>query len=106
GSARWNYGNAVHHGNLVLGLVALRKDKLEDADAFLLKAGETPGSPPLNSFGPNMYLAQELLKKGRKEAVIKYLNLCKKFWNRPELSRWIDDVEAGKSPAFGANLRY
>lgn len=106
GGAGWNYGNAVHHGNLVLGLVALRKNDLSGAEDFLLKAGETSGSPQLNSFGPNMYLAQELLKVGRKDGVLKYLRLCKKFWNRPELDGWIADVEAGRAPRFGANLRY
>lgn len=106
GGAGWNYGNAVHHGNLVLGLVALKKDDLNTAEKHLLKAGETSGSPQLNSFGPNMYLAQELLKQGRQATVIQYLKLCKKFWSNPSADRWIADIEAGRKPDFGGNLRY
>ena len=45
----WNYGNAIHHSNLVIGRIALKKGKLNDAKKFLLKAGKTPGSPKLNS---------------------------------------------------------
>ncbi len=102
----WNYGNAVHHGNLTLGHVALLRGNLDKAENFLLKAGKTPGSPQLNSFGPNMLLAQELLKKGRKGAVIEYLELCGKFWNNSKLDQWIAEINEGEIPGFGANLKY
>ncbi|HEY3243592.1 MAG TPA: RNA polymerase subunit sigma-24 [Phycisphaerae bacterium] len=102
----WNHGNAIHHGNLVLGRVALAEGKIEEAEKFLLKAGKTPGSPQLNSFGPNMLLAKELLEKGRKEAVIEYLRLCGRFWNKSQTDKWIEHIEAGKTPDFGANLDY
>ena len=102
----WNYGNAVHHGNLTLGHVALLRGDLGKAESFLLKAGKTPGSPQLNSFGPNMLLARELLKKGRKDAVIEYLELCGKFWNKSKIDQWIAEINEGKIPRFGANLKY
>ncbi len=102
----WNYGNAVHDGNLVLGHVALHRGDIEDAGKFLLKAGKTSGSPQLNSFGPNMGLALELLKDGQDAVVIEYLKLCKKFWNSPELAKWIGEVEQGVVPDFGDNLDY
>ena len=41
--ASWNYGNAIHQGNLVIGRIALRHGDLEEAKARLLKAGNTPG---------------------------------------------------------------
>lgn len=44
------------------------------------KAGETPGSPQLGSYGPKMTLARELLALGRKDAVRSYLDACRKFW--------------------------
>ena len=102
----WNYGNAVHHGNLVLGHVALLDGNMEAAEAYLLKAGQTPGSPQLNSFGPNMQLAKELLELKRTKAVLEYFDLCAKFWNRPELAKWKADVEIGRIPKFGGNLMY
>ncbi|KKK47269.1 hypothetical protein LCGC14_3156900 [marine sediment metagenome] len=65
----WNYGNAIHHGNIVLGRIALESGDLGTAKQYLIKAGETPGSPQLNSFGPNMALAKELLEKNEREIV-------------------------------------
>src|SRR6185295_19880412 len=55
----WNYGNAVQVGNLVLGLIALAGDDVTESKRLLLEAGKSPGSPQLNSYGPNMLLAKE-----------------------------------------------
>lgn len=57
----WYTGNAIHHGNLVLGRLALLSGDTEKAKSHLLAAGRTPGSPQLNSFGPNMTLAKALV---------------------------------------------
>ena len=70
------------------------------------RAGKTPGSPQLNSFGPNMMLAEALLEAGRKETVIEYLKLCGKFWKRGQVDKWIEVIKEGGIPKFGANLRY
>jgi tetratricopeptide (TPR) repeat protein len=102
----WNSGNAIHHGNLILGRVALRGGDVEQAKAHLLQAGATSGSPQLNSFGPNMALAKELLEKGERDVVLEYFGLCAKFWDRKELKTWAADVHSGASPDFGANLVY
>lgn len=104
--ADWNYGNAIHHGNIVLGRVALAKGDVKAACDDLIKAGETTGSPVLDSFGPNMSLAKELLEKGEKATVLKYFELCGKFWNSKKLDEWKADVNAGRVPDFGANLVY
>jgi tetratricopeptide (TPR) repeat protein len=104
----WNYGNAIHHGNLVLGRISLKSGDIEKAKEFLIKAGKTTGSPQLNSFGPNMTLAKELLEKGEKEAVIKYFELCAKFWGMGDghLEDWSSAVKMGAMPDFGSNLNY
>lgn len=102
----WNTGNAIHHGNQVLGRIALKNDDLESAKSYLLASGKTPGSPQLNSFGPNMTLAQELLEQGKKEAVLKYFDLCGNFWNNDKLKTWKQQVTDGETPEFGANLNY
>ncbi len=75
-----DYGNVIHNANQILGRCALREDRLADAKAYLLKAAATPGSPQLNSYGPQMTLARELLEKGEKETVLQYLDLICKFW--------------------------
>ena len=104
----WNYGNAIHHGNLILGRIALKSEKVKEAETFLLKAGKTPGSPQLDSFGPNMTLAKDLLKKGEKKVVLEYFTLCGKFWkmDRGQLKKWSSSVRKGETPYFGANLLY
>ena len=102
----WNYGNAVHFGNLVLGHVALEEGRIAAAEEHLILAGETPGSPQLNSFGPNMSLALGLLKHGQKETVIEYLKLCRAFWKKKRLDTWIAQIERGETPDFGVNLDY
>ena len=104
----WNEGNAIHDGNMVRGLVALRSGNVEQAAKDLIEAGKTPGSPQLNSFGPNMRLASELLERGQRDAVLEYLALCKKFWTMgaSRLDTWTDAIRTGGKPDFGANLLF
>ncbi|MEX2545250.1 MAG: hypothetical protein WD316_08995 [Phycisphaeraceae bacterium] len=100
----WNYGNAIHAGHLTLGHLALRAGDVEQAAAHLLDAGRTPGSPQLNSFGPDRSLAQALLDAGEREAVLEYLELIERFWvHRGErLQHWREEIRAGRTP----DLRY
>jgi len=86
--------------------ITLRTGDVDGAKQHLLAAGETPGSAALRSFGPNMRLAQELLEKGERQAVLDYFKLCGSFWNRDKLAAWSKEVEAGKMPDFGPNLVY
>lgn len=112
----WNYGNIIHDANQILGRGALREGKLADAKTYLLKAGATPGSPQLNSFGPRMQLARELLEKSEKETVLQYLDLVSKFWASDKeqsepgkehaalIAGWKREIAAGKIPT-GAQWR-
>src|SRR5437762_13634578 len=50
----WNYGNAIHDSNIVLGRLALKAGDVEAAKKRLLAAGHSSGSPQLDSFGPDM----------------------------------------------------
>jgi len=108
----WDYGNVVHNMNEILGRVALREGDVDSAKEFLLRAGKTPGSPQLNSFGPSLALPHELLVSGEKETVIEYLGLLGKLWRselrqkRAEqkqalLHQWEIDIRAGKIPDHG-----
>jgi hypothetical protein len=100
-------GDALHYGNLVLGRIAFKSGDLPKAGDCLIRSGKTPGSRILDTFGPNMTLARELLEKGQKEPVLKYLRLCSKFWrDKGKLAQWTAQVKAGKTPDFGANLEY
>jgi hypothetical protein len=104
----WNYGNAIHVGNLVLGRIALVSGDVNKAKQQLLEAGRTPGSPQLDTFGPNMMLAKELLEKGEREVVMQYFALCSKFWenHRGRLEQWKAVIQKGGIPDFQANLLY
>jgi tetratricopeptide (TPR) repeat protein len=104
----WNYGNAIHKGNLALGRIELRRGNKTGAKAYLLAAGKTRGSPQLDSFGPNMLLAKELLEAGERETVLEYFRLCGEFWKADvgALVTWRQLVEKGRIPNFGPNLLY
>src|SRR5205807_946215 len=92
----WNDGNAVHNGNSILGRIALKRGDKEEAKHYLRLAGATPGSPQLDSYGPQMELAHELLLLGEDDAVIAYLEACKKFWDSDceegQLTAWIAQI--------------
>ena len=105
---RWNYGNRVHHGNLVLGRIALAEGNVEAAKFRLIAAGNTPGSPGLKTSGPNMTLAKDFLERGEQDVVLKYFRACTRFWemDRGKLDEWTAQVKEGKVPDFGANLAY
>jgi hypothetical protein len=104
----WNVGDSVHKGNLILGRIAAIEGRVADAVGFLRASGETTGSPVLGSFGPNMSLAKDLLERGERDAVLAYFEACRVFWKMggSRLDAWRQDVEAGRIPNFGANLRY
>jgi tetratricopeptide (TPR) repeat protein len=99
-------GNSIHQGNIVLGRVALKQRHIKLANEYLLKAGHVSSTRQLSSFGPNMSLANELLKAGQKAVVLQYFELCYKFWDmgRDKLEEWTKQVKAGKTPQFGPQL--
>ena len=104
----WDYGNAVHVANLVLGRISLAEGRVADAKFYLLEAGKTPGSPQLRGFGCNMRLATELLEIGEREVVLQYLENCRRIWVYGDEThdRWEQEIRSGRVPDFGANLIY
>ncbi len=116
-ASSWNYGNVVYEANQILGLAALKKGDIASAKRYLIAAGKTRGSPQLDSFGPEMTLAQGLLAKGEKDTVLEFLDLVAIFWARPkpghpeefaELLRqhaatiegWKAEIRAGRQPTL------
>ncbi|HLK56374.1 MAG TPA: hypothetical protein VKU00_07405 [Chthonomonadaceae bacterium] len=102
GDHDWNYGNALHWSHIVLGKLALQQGDREAAKLHLQEAGNTPGSPQLNSFGPDMTLARELLEQEEKEAVLAYLMACSKFWKlgTDDLAAWDSAIREDRIPDF------
>jgi hypothetical protein len=93
---------------VVLGRIAVREGRIEDAKKYLLEAGKTPGAPAMMNYGPNLSLAKDLLDKGEKQAVLDYLELCGNFWKYSggRLEKLKQEISAGKKPDFGANMSF
>lgn len=106
----WNTGNIIHHANLVLGRLELIKGNIKEAKKYLELAGKTPGSPQLDTFGPNMTLAKELLYHKETAAVLNYFDLCLKFWTMPDSKKQVEEwkkiIQSDVIPDFGAHLVY
>jgi len=95
----WDEGNLIHEANTVLGRLALKDGDMAKAKEYLIASASISGSPQLDSFGPtSMTLAKEMLDKGERDAVVQYLELCGKFWNKEMTDTWISDIKSGKIP--------
>jgi hypothetical protein len=94
------YGNTLHWAHIVLGSVALLDGQIADASAMLIRAGRIPGSPQLDSFGPDLVLAQRLLDHGDRHAVETYLTDCQRFWTGDggRLATALSQIRAGQCP--------
>ncbi len=108
---RMHANDSRHCGHRILGQIALLADDIETAKAHLIasaEVGELGESGVLCSFGPNMVLAQDLLLRGEKEVVLRYLSRCSTFWvhGAENLKHWADQIEYGVLPDFRGNLHY
>ncbi len=104
----WNYGNAVHHANTVLGLLSVKEGNIEKAIHHLKMSGDISGSPQLNSHGPCLSLAMELLLISRDSDVIDYLQSVDYFWDcgYKKIPKWIATIESGEVPEEWERLKY
>jgi hypothetical protein len=95
-------GEATHDGNMVLGLIALQRGDVDQAKRYLIESSRTSGSGYMSMTGPNLSLANELLKRNERQSVIGYLRECRRFWveGRKTLDAWIEKIREGKDPLF------
>lgn len=99
----WNYGNAIHYSHIILGRLSLKAGDIKKSTDHLIKASKTPGSPQLNSFGPNMTLARELLEEGQREKVVSFIKNIQNFWESEysySAIRWINEIESTGATDF------
>ena len=98
----WNEGNRVYDGNRILGHLALDAGDHEAAVGFLDAAGASEGSPQLNSFGPELTLAQALLDADETDAVLRHLEAVGRFWAMDDgkLQAWAEAIRAGQKPTL------
>ena len=95
----------AHTGHLLLGRIALHDNDVERAKAHLILAGRAGATGLVQVFGPDMRLAHALLVRDERDVVIRYLTLCRAFWERAPVDEWIAQIRAGKRPGFGRNLK-
>lgn len=105
------YADAIHHGNIVLGRAALINDDIDNAIFYLESAAKINGSAKLGSLGPNMTLVKELIKKGKRDSAIDYIDSSLKLWTdktiaRKKTSEWKNKIKEGGIPDFNENLEY
>ena len=77
---------------------------MPEAKRQLIASGEVEGSPVLNSFGPGMSLAKELLDRNERTVVLDYFLLISSFWKNEKLEQWTAIVKSGGMPDFGGGL--
>lgn len=94
---RWAHLPRVALGNAIYG-DPTRAEAL--ADELLAAA------PQLNTFGPNMNLADELLRAGDREVVLAYIEKLGRFWKMDggALRKWPEMIREGRHPNFAMNL--
>jgi beta-lactamase regulating signal transducer with metallopeptidase domain len=85
----------LYNANTILGLLALKNDKIDEACKYLIKSSEF-----VVPYDSDMTLAYLLYLKGKKECVLKYLQSCAKGRYKDEYIKMIDDVNDGIMPNF------
>jgi hypothetical protein len=95
--------SAVQRANTLLGRVALRTNDVPAARQYLLDSASGRASRYIGVSGPTMILAKELLEKGERDIVVKYLETCLTMWPRGEdlVNLWITEIRNGRIPDFG-----
>lgn len=82
----------------LLGLVAIRQERLSEAGEHLLASVSVLGSENLAKDGPSMRLADELLEARQSEVVIQFVRLVDRFWESGSAAKWLRSLEKGEDP--------
>jgi hypothetical protein len=91
-------GDGVFHANDVLGMLALKRGDIANAKRYMIESAKTPG---LTRGGPSFRLAEALLSRGERDAVLEYLDLCKGFLRHQDLiEAWRVSIRSGGTPRF------
>lgn len=74
----------THRASMVLGMIALKRGEVEEAERRLLAAVRVAEEGPVFGEYPDMSLVCELLERGRRSAVLEYLGRCAQHWRTSE----------------------
>lgn len=95
--------SGVHAAHIILGLVDMREGNVDGAEEHLRAAsGVRTVEPWEATFGPDFRLARDLLRAGRREAVLEYLSRYRQLWKsrrgRTQLDDWIAAIGREEAP--------
>jgi len=93
----------VHAAHIILGLVDLGEGNVSGAEEHLRAASRVRTVQPWEAtFGPDFRLARDLLRAGRREAVLEYLSRYRQLWKsrrgQTQLDDWIAAIEREEDP--------
>lgn len=93
----------VHAAHIILGLVDLREGNVDGAEEHIRAASRVRTVEPWEAtFGPDFRLARDLLRAGRREAVLEYLSRYRQLWKsrrgRTQLDDWIAAIGREEDP--------
>ena len=92
-----------HVAHIVLGRAALLEGDVACAECELLASVASPPAARFYSPLPDMTLAHELLVRGRRAVVLRYLVACEPLWPANaanHLKEWSATIESGGIPDF------
>jgi hypothetical protein len=98
-----DWGRRERYGaHIVLGKVALRKADVNAAEHHLVEASNTSmsSSALFQTSIPDTELAEELLKLGKVDSVVAYLEALRRLWpsQEPRLDEWLSEIRDGQVP--------
>ena len=97
-TARSDHAFHKHHGHTLLGLVACRQGRVDDAAQHLLASGDLTPDYRLSAYGPSLRLIRALLNVGEWECGLDFLRAWKGMWDDSRIDEWIASVERFQSP--------
>lgn len=96
--------------NDALGRAAFLRGDYQSAAGYLLSAAQPPPGADdivdLDYFGPNLWLARQLLGAGKNDVVLKFLETCRQsIWphDNEKVDPWIAAIKAGKHTDLAPN---
>jgi hypothetical protein len=94
---------SARNAHQLLGRIALRSGDVEGAKAHLLESARRDPFPRLGYLPVNMMLARELIERGEKDVVLRYLALHStgRECEREKMAEWVAQIERGDIPDFG-----
>ncbi len=107
--SNWDYANAVHRANVILGRIALKAGDTDKAAEHLEKAAKAilPSivQEKATMMGFDTSLAKELMKTDKKDSVMKFLVICEKIaeeyeYEYGELKTLIAELKADGVPLY------